>query len=347
MRGIDVSSYQGVIDWTKVAVAGVEFAILKVIRKDLQPDNQFERNWSECSAAGIPVQGVYNYSYATTVEKARGDARKVLEILGGRKTMVWLDVEDKCQAGIGQTLIDIIKAYGEVITGAGCSFGVYTGLSYYNSYIKPYAAHMQYPFWIARYPHNDSMTLIREPAANRRPAITHDLWGWQYTSKGQVPGIAGNVDLNELYVELTGEALKNDNAGETPADDRGNTGNMPEEMLHKVGETVTVSSYYKSSTDPVEKAIIRGATGTIIKVKAGVHNPYCIGRTGVAIGWCNDGDIRTGGVQAAEVHEVYTVRPGDTLSAIAKAHGSTVARLQQINGIKNVNRIYVGQRIKI
>ena len=68
--GIDVSSYQGTIDWKKVKAAGIEFAILKVIRKDLNPDKQFERNWAGCELNGVTIQGVYNYSYATTVEKA-------------------------------------------------------------------------------------------------------------------------------------------------------------------------------------------------------------------------------------------------------------------------------------
>lgn len=131
MKGIDVSSYQGNIDWIKARSDGVEFAIIKVIRKDLNPDKAFEQNYKGCENAGILVQGVYNYSYATTVEKARIDARKVLEILGDRKPMVWLDVEDKCQQGLGDRLLDIILAYKKIIKDSGRQFGVYTGLSFY------------------------------------------------------------------------------------------------------------------------------------------------------------------------------------------------------------------------
>ena len=69
--GIDVSSYQGSIDWKKVKATDVEFAILKVIRKDLNPDTQFETNWKGCVDVGMPIHGVYNYSYATTVAKAK------------------------------------------------------------------------------------------------------------------------------------------------------------------------------------------------------------------------------------------------------------------------------------
>ena len=132
IKGVDVSSYQGVIDWSKVA-AVIEFAILKVIRKDLQPDKQFENNYKGCMDAGVIVQGVYNYSYATTVIKAVSDAQRVLEVLAGRKVMVWLDVEDKCQEGLGSKLIDIIHAYAGIIKGAGLEFGVYTGEYFYNT----------------------------------------------------------------------------------------------------------------------------------------------------------------------------------------------------------------------
>lgn len=332
VKGIDVSSYQGVINWGKVAAAGVQFAILKVIRKDLNPDKRFEANYTGCTEANIPVQGVYNYSYATTVEKAKSDAAKVLEILAGRKPMVWLDVEDNCQKGLGEALINIINTYGDVIRGAGLEFGVYTGLAFYNTYIKPYADKLSHPFWIARYPSSKEMAITDNPADSKRPDILHLLHGWQYTSEGSVPGISGNVDLNELYVAV----------------ETGNVMPDPETAAHRVGEEITVSSYYASSTDPVEKTIIKNASGTIQRVKPGTHNPYCFGKNGVAVGWCNDGDIRsTGAAEQTESAEVYTVQSGDTLSGIAKRNNTTVAKLQELNGIKNANLIYVGQKIKI
>ena len=91
---IDVSSFQGYIDWKKVKTSGIQGAVLKIIRKDLTPDRQFENNWKGCEKASIPIVGVYNYSYATTVNKAKTDAQKVIDILSGRKAKVWLDVED-------------------------------------------------------------------------------------------------------------------------------------------------------------------------------------------------------------------------------------------------------------
>ncbi len=202
VKGIDVSSYQGTVDWKRAAAAGVEFAVLKVIRKDLSPDRQFENNWKGASAAGVPVQGVYNYSYASTVGKAKSDAEAVLGILDGRTPMVWLDVEDSVMKGLGQKLAKIINAYGEAITAAGCKFGVYTGLSFYNLYMKPYADRISCPFWIARYLDGASMSITADPADSKRPKIAHELYGWQYSARGRVSGVNGNVDLDEFYVAI-------------------------------------------------------------------------------------------------------------------------------------------------
>lgn len=190
--GIDVSSYQGKVDWKKVKADGIAFAVLKIIKKDLQPDIQFENNWNGCKAAGVDINGVYNYSYATTVEKAKTDARKVLSTLNGRKATVWLDVEDNCQKNLGKLLIDIINAYADVIKSAGLEFGVYTGQSFYNSYIKPYGG-VAYPLWIARYGKNNG-----KMEEKYRPQID-GMIAWQYTSKSSVKGISGNVDMNIWY----------------------------------------------------------------------------------------------------------------------------------------------------
>lgn len=192
--GIDVSSYQGAIDWKKVKTTDVEFAILKVIRKDLNPDKQFESNWKGCNEAGMPIKCVYNYSYATTVSKAKSDAEAVLKILNGRKIAVCLDVEDNCQKGLGQLLIDIINAYADVITKAGLDFYVYTGYSFYKTYIKPY--NLKYPWWIARYGKNNG-----ELGESYKPDV-QGMIGWQFTSKAKVNGISGNVDKNIWYCDV-------------------------------------------------------------------------------------------------------------------------------------------------
>ena len=199
---IDVSSYQGLVDWVKVKAAGIQGAILKIIRKDLNPDKQFENNWSGCEKAGMPIVGVYNYSYATSVDKARSDAQKVIDTLAGRTAKVWLDVEDACLKGLGQKLIDIILAYQAVIRAAGLEFGVYTYMSFYDSYIRPYAGQIDCNFWIARYPSTLRQDVDNTPPLEKQPLVFHVLEGWQWTSTGRVDGIVGNVDFNEWYGEI-------------------------------------------------------------------------------------------------------------------------------------------------
>lgn len=209
--GVDVSSYQGKIEWARVK-ENVDFAILKVIRKDLNPDTRFEDNWKGCTDAGIPIQGVYNYSYATTVEKAKIDAKRVIETLNGRKTMVWLDVEDVCLEGLGIKLIEIINAYANVIKGEGLTFGLYTGEYFYNRYIKPHGV-VKHPLWIARYGKNNGRM-----DEKYQPQVS-GMIGWQYTSAGKVDGIIGNVDKNIWYEDIAPEILETTPATEKTIDE--------------------------------------------------------------------------------------------------------------------------------
>jgi GH25 family lysozyme M1 (1,4-beta-N-acetylmuramidase) len=203
IKGIDVSGYNTngkdlngnpiPIDWKQVKQSGIEFAIPKIIRKDLTADKQFENNWYNSIENGVAIGGVYNYSYATTVDKARIDADAVINTLNTRKTTVWLDVEDDVQKNLGIELIHIINAYQNAIKSAGLTFGVYTGLSFYNSYIKPYEKYFDCNFWIAKYGRNNGLM----PSV--KPKINKPMVGWQYSSEAIIPGIVGFCDVNVFY----------------------------------------------------------------------------------------------------------------------------------------------------
>lgn len=193
VNAIDLSAYNVVTNYEAVKKDGVNGVILKIIRKDLNPDKLFEKHYEGFQKVNVPVIGVYNYSYATTEAKAIVDAQKVISVLNGRKIKVWLDVEDSCQKNLGLTLINIIKAYQRVIESAGLEFGVYTGLSFYNSYIKRYVNLLRCNFWIARYPSSKSSTVRTKPAESKKPSVTPVLEGWQFSSTGIVKGINGMV----------------------------------------------------------------------------------------------------------------------------------------------------------
>lgn len=285
LKVIDVSSYQGDIVWGKVKDSGIKTAILKIIRKDLNPDKKFEKNWAGCQASGVHVHGVYNYSYATTVSKAQEDAKKVLEILNGRKTKVYLDVEDPCQKGLGKKLVSIIDAYASVILEAGLEFGVYTGESFYNSYIKPYAA-LNYDLWIARYGKNTGQ--IDE---KYKPAIA-GIEGWQFTSNASVPGISGKCDMSVWYVDLeeSYEPLKDidEIAKEVLAGKWGNGSDRKERLLAAGYDPTAVQvlvnqllkTSKKKSTEEIAREVISGKWGSGAerkkKLKAAGYNPEAV-----------------------------------------------------------------------
>ena len=199
MKGIDVAKWNGVIDWKKVKNAGVQFAIIKAINKQCKVEDAFDRNYAGASSVGLPID-VYNYSYATTETKAKTDAQAVLNAIKGKNIgTVWLDVEDKIQQNLGMTLVNIINVYREVIEKAGYGFGVYTGLSFYNTLLRPYHSFLDCKFWIARYPSRAIIGFDFEPDKNKKPNIINKLWGWQYSSTCRIDGINGNVDVSLQY----------------------------------------------------------------------------------------------------------------------------------------------------
>lgn len=201
-KGVDVSAAQRTMDYKQLKANGVDFGIVKIIRKDLNPDEMFEKHYAGFTSAQIPLFAVYNYSYATTVEKAVNDAKIVIKTLAGRKVAVCLDIEDKTLKGLGSKLIDIINAYQEVIEAAGLPFLLYTGLSFYNSYIKPYSSTLKCKdLWIARYYKSYTpMAFNEDPDQAYKPV--NDIVGWQYTSSGKIGGYNGNLDLDIIYRDI-------------------------------------------------------------------------------------------------------------------------------------------------
>ncbi len=205
IKGIDVSRWNGVIDWPTVANYGMDFAILRITENGNVIDSTFEANYKDCTANSIPV-GVYKYSYAANVSEIQYEAKKVVKVLNGRKLdyPVFLDIEDKCQESLSKHLMmQMINAFREIIVKAGYQFGIYCGYSWYQYQLPEDAK--KYDCWLAAYPSQDDGTMqIRlKPAAGI---------GWQYSSKATIPGISGKVDRNVFYKDYT--ATKNENKGE-------------------------------------------------------------------------------------------------------------------------------------
>lgn len=191
-KGIDVSAWQGQIDWKTVADYGMDFAILRITEAGNVIDKYFERNYTECQKYNIPT-GVYKYSYAMTIAEIQSEARKVVSVLNGRKLQypVWLDLEYNSQRSLGaENIHKMAEAFEKIITAAGYKFGIYCNVDWYMNVI---CSHLKkYDFWIARYPANDDGWLQER----LRPDFGV---GWQYSSKAKIPGIDGTVDRNVFY----------------------------------------------------------------------------------------------------------------------------------------------------
>mgnify|MGYP001625231037 FL=1 len=200
IKGIDVSAYQGNIDWKTVADYGMGFAILRITEKGNVIDSTFERNYEGCVNNNIPV-GVYKYSYAMSVAEIQKEAQKVVDVLDGRKLdfPVWLDLEHPDQRNLSKSTFEtMIKTFWSVVKAAGYKFGIYSNVDWYENII-PESTKPKYDFWIARYPANDDGWLQER----LRPSYGV---GWQYSSKATIPGIPTKVDRNVFYKDYKEES---------------------------------------------------------------------------------------------------------------------------------------------
>ncbi|MBR4017104.1 MAG: glycoside hydrolase family 25 protein [Oscillospiraceae bacterium] len=194
VRGIDVSEWQGEIDWQQVKDSGVEFAMIRVGWRGseqgvLAEDTYARANYAGATAAGIKV-GAYFFSQAISPEEAIEEANYLLEIIRDWKLDMpvvydWEFISEDSRTGKTdpRTLTDCTKAFCDTVAKAGYDTMVYfnTDHSYNNIYIRELT---DYPFWLARYD-----TVLDYP---------YKVDMWQYTETGSVPGISTNVDIN-LY----------------------------------------------------------------------------------------------------------------------------------------------------
>lgn len=294
MKGIDVSSHQGKIDWSKVKV---DFAIIRLGYGDnieRQDDIQFLNNVNGCISNNIPF-GVYLYSYATnltgsaSIQSEIEHCKRQLNKISKKPFCVYIDMEDDSTIKLGRSrLTDFALEFCKQITNLGYKAGVYANQNWFQNYLNPSTiASYGYSIWCAKYSDN-------------KPNISSNYDIWQYSDRGSVNGISGNVDMDTMVNNIIGQS--------------------------------------KKSVDELAQEVINGKWGNGQDRKTRLTNA----------GYnYQEVQNRVNQLLGANNKVYYTVKSGDTLSAIAKKYGTTVNQLVSWNNIKNPNLIYVGQKIRV
>lgn len=198
IQGIDISKYQGNIDWQKVKNAGIKFAMLRLCSSNnsgLYIDPTFEQNYNNAKSVGIHV-GAYIYTYATTVEEQNKELEFALNGLNGKVLdyPLALDVEDNSLTSIGKSeLTNLVKRGLDIIDQKGYIPMLYTYTNYSNNLNMDTLK--DYDLWIADYRGYNGYGKCNM---------------WQYSSSGNVDGISGNVDMNISYKDYSNKETESE-----------------------------------------------------------------------------------------------------------------------------------------
>jgi lysozyme len=317
-RGIDVSHWQGAVDWRKVKAAGIQFAIIKAGGSDagLYTDPRWEENYREAKANGIAV-GAYYFVGPGCISAADGkaDAERFLAQLNGKRFEypVYIDVEAtpaSAKAGATEAAIAFCRA----MEAAGYYAGIYS--STYSGFRDRLDDSKLTPFthWVAQY------------ASKCTYGGSYGIW--QYSSSGRVNGINGNVDLDISYQDYP-SIIKaggfNGYAKQTTAP-KPITPVQPHKTVDELAREV-LSGKWGNGDDRKNRITTAGYDYAAIQVKVNelLHT------------------------QSRPQAVYYTIQRGDTLSGIARRYGTSVSAIQKLNAslIRNVNRIQAGWKIRV
>lgn len=311
LKGIDVSSYQGNIDWDKVKPQ-IDFAILRcgwgsdVTKQD---DGKFKRNVAECKRLGIPF-GVYLYSYADTDKKFKSEIEHVFRLLKATEASpfcVYYDMEDASTTKLGKAkLTQKAIEFCTAMKNAGFKAGVYANQYWCQTHLDIKAiADAGNSVWCAKY-----------SSVAPKIAATYDIW--QYSSSGKVNGISGRVDMNYMYNDIR-YIQKEPVVEETPKPVKYSTKELADRII---------SGLYGNGA--VRVANLKNEGYTTAEIKAAQAEV--------------DARLKA---SAKPTSVTYVVKKGDTLSSIAKKYNTTYKKIAADNNIKNPNLIKVGQKLII
>ena len=320
--GIDVSSWQRDIDFEQVKDSGIEVVYIKSSEGFTLVDPYFEQNYANAKANGLKV-GFYHYVTARSVDAALRQARFFVSNISGKEPdcKLAMDFEsfgDLSTYEINEIGLAFIREV-EALSGleAIVYSNTYTARTIFSGELT------NYPLWVAQYG-------VNQPTPNGK----WDSWaGWQYTSMGSIPGIDGYVDRDEFTEDMF---LSSGNKP-VPSPDEPDEPDVPSTgtttIIIQWGDTLSGLALEYNTT--VEE---------LVRLN-NIANPNLIYAGNTLIVPINGGDSEESGSTSDET--IYIVKRGDTLSQIALNFGTTVSAIAQRNNIRNVNLIYVGQRLII
>lgn len=311
-EGIDVSQWQGNIDFEQVAAAGIRVVYIRSSMGSGYVDPYFEQNYQRARAAGLQV-GFYHYVTARTGSQARYQAQFFVNTVRGKEFECCLAMDFEDLIGLSseeanQIGLSFIQAV-EKFSGKGAV--VYSDTSNASSVFG--GALTAYPLWAAEYG-------VSEPSSS----VNWSAWaGWQYSDQGQIPGISGFVDRDVFT-----DAMFLESSGQVRPVDKPKPSSHTVVYRVKPGNTLWgIAHLYRVSVSAiVEENHI--ANPNLIYPGEKLRIP-----------------VKDDGAEADDYY--YTVRSGDTLSGIAAKYRTTVSKLVSMNHIANPNLIYPGQRIRI
>ncbi|NJB87765.1 lysozyme [Lewinella marina] len=182
ITGLDVSRYQGVVDWDSVADAGHHFVFIKASEGWNHRDLAFRANWAEAGRAGIR-RGAYHFFLPhTSVERQLSNFIDLVKLEPGDLPPV-LDVEKRGNLSSAELVAHVRQWLILAEDHYGVKPIIYTGLNFYNRHLA--GQFDEYPLWLARYSHREPVTVCGRP-----------FQFWQYTDRAASPGIVGAVDRN-------------------------------------------------------------------------------------------------------------------------------------------------------
>ena len=316
--GIDVSNWQGSIDFEAVRQSGIEVVYIKA-SEGHWADPNFETNYERAKEAELRV-GVYHYVTATTVEEARSEAAFFVSQLEGKTIDCRLAMDFESFGSLTREEINEIGLVflQTVESLSGKEAVVYSDAS--NAQTLWNAEIARYPLWVAEYG-------VSEPQDNGR---WHNWVGFQYSDSGRVSGIEGStVDLDYF----TGEIFLSETETPVPTVPDDQKPSYPDDSNAKV------TTYIVKAGDTLSRIAARYNTTVSALVRLNdITNPDLIYPGEV---------IRIRGNVASYEVITYTVERGDTLSRIAARYNTTVSELVRLNDITNPDLIYVGEVLRV